>query len=312
MIGKICGTGSYVPEKTVSNDELSMFVDTSDEWIRERTGVARRHIAEEDTVVTMGAKAAKRALENAGISAEQIDLILLGTSSSNVIFPAGACAIQKEIGAVNAAGLDVSAACTGFVSIYQMGQAYIQAGMARHVLLIGADSMSRLVDWKDRSTCILFGDGAGAAVLRAEESESRISSVLRSDGEKGWTLTCDSRHREGAKELAQDPSTYIRMDGREIFRFALTKVPETVGEVLSKAGLKKEDISWFLLHQANQRIIEGVARRLGLSMDRFPCNMEEYGNTSAASIPILLDEMNRPETCDRRLWSRTYLGSQRV
>lgn len=293
MIGKICGTGSCVPEKTVSNDELARIVDTSDAWIRERTGIARRHIADGDTVVSMGAKAAERALENAGISPEEIDLILLGTSSSNVIFPSGACAIQREIGAVNAAGLDVSAACTGFVSVFQIGQAYIQTGMAKTVLLIGADCMSRLVDWKDRGTCILFGDGAGAAVLRAAESEETVCSVLHSDGEKGWTLTCDSRHRDGAKDLSGDASTYIRMDGGEVFKFALTRVPEAVREVLQKAGLTAEDVSWFLLHQANMRIIDGVARRLRLGMERFPMNMEEYGNTSAASIPILMDEMNR-------------------
>lgn len=293
MIGKICGTGSYVPEKTVSNDQLALIVDTSDAWIRERTGIARRHIAEKDTVVSMGAKAAERALENAGISPEEIDLILLATSSSNVIFPSGACAIQHEIGAVNAAGLDVSAACTGFVSVFQIGQAYIQTGMARTVLLIGADSMSRLVDWKDRSTCILFGDGAGAAILRAEKSEERVCSVLHSDGAKGWTLTCDSRHRDGDRDLSADASTYIRMDGGEVFKFALTRVPEAVREVLQKAELTAEDISWFLLHQANMRIIDGVARRLRIGMERFPINMEEYGNTSAASIPILMDEMNR-------------------
>lgn len=293
MIGKICGTGSYIPEKTVSNDQLAQIVDTNDAWIRERTGIVRRHVAEEDTVVSMGAKAAERALENAGISPEEIDLILLGTSSSNVIFPAGACAIQQKIGAVNAAGLDVSAACTGFVAVFQIGQAYIQSGMARTILLIGADSMSRLVDWKDRSTCILFGDGAGAAVLRAEESQKKVCSVLHSDGGKGWTLTCDSRHRDGARDLSEDASTYIRMDGGEVFKFALTRVPEAVREVLKKAELSTEDVSWFLLHQANVRIIDGVARRLRLGMERFPSNMEEYGNTSAASIPILMDEMNR-------------------
>ena len=299
MIGKICGTGSYVPEKTVSNDDLAKIVDTSDEWIRERTGVARRHIAEQDTVVSMGAKAAEKALENAGISPEEVDLILVGTSTSNVIFPSAACSIQKEIGAVHAAGLDVSAACTGFLSVYQIGQAYIQSGMAKTVLLIGAECLSRLVNWKDRGTCILFGDGAGAAVLQADETASCLQTVLHSDGAKGWTLTCDSRHKEGDKDLSQDPSTYIQMDGREVFKFALTKVPEAVREVLEKAEISADYISWFLLHQANIRIIEGVAKRLRIGMERFPSNMEEYGNTSAASIPILLDEMNRSGKLER-------------
>ena len=299
MIGRICGTGSYVPEKTVSNDDLARIVDTSDEWIRERTGVARRHVAEQDTVVSMGAEAARLALENAGISPEEVDLILMATSSSNVIFPSAACSVQKEIGAVHAGGLDVSAACTGFLSVFQIGLAYIQAGMARTVLLIGAECLSRLVNWEDRSTCILFGDGAGAAVLRADEEASCLQTVFHSDGTKGWTLTCDSRHKEGAKDLSKDPSTYIRMDGREVFKFALTRVPEAVREVLEKAELSTDDISWFLLHQANIRIIEGVAKRLRLGMERFPSDMEEYGNTSAASIPILLDEMNRSGKLER-------------
>lgn len=299
MIGRICGTGSYVPEKIVSNDDLAKIVDTSDEWISERTGVRRRHIAEQDTVVSMAAKAAGRALENAGISPEEVDLILLATSTSNVIFPSAACSVQKEIGAVNAGGLDVSAACTGFLSVYQMGQAYIQAGMARTVLLIGAECLSRLVNWEDRGTCILFGDGAGAAVLQADASASCLQTALHSDGAKGWTLTCDSRHKEGAKDLSKDLSTYIRMDGKEVFKFAVTKVPEAVREVLKKAELSVDDISWFLLHQANIRIIESVAKRLRLGMERFPSNMEEYGNTSAASIPILLDEMNRSGKLER-------------
>lgn len=293
MTGKICGTGSYIPENIMTNDELAGLVETDDAWIRERTGIQRRHIANGETVVSMGAKAAMRALENAGIMPEEVDLILLGTSSSSVIFPSAACSVQKEIGAVNAAALDVAAACTGFLAVYQTGQAWIQAEMARTVLLIGAECLSNLVNWEDRGTCILFGDGAGAAVLRADKETGLLASALHADGSKGWTLTCDSRHREGRKDLSEDPSTYIQMDGREVFKFALTKVPEVIQEVLQKAQLPIEEVSWFLLHQANLRIVEGVAKRLRQDMKKFPTNIAEYGNTSAASIPILLDEMNR-------------------
>ena len=297
MIGKICGTGSYIPPKILSNDDLSEMVETSDEWIRERTGVRNRHIAEHETTSFMAAEAAKRALDNAGISPEEIDLILVASSSPDVIFPSVACEVQKEIGAVHAAGYDMQAACTGFVFAYQSTQAYIAAGFYKTILVIGSEALSSMVDWTDRSTCILFGDGAGAAVIRAVEG-TPYPPAAHSDGWKGDALLCKSRFSSGFvrefKETGETPKdTFISMDGRGVFQFAVKKVPEIVTEVLDQAGLGTEDIDWFILHQANKRIVESVAKRLKTDIGKFPVNLQEYGNTSSASVPILLDEMNR-------------------
>ena len=268
--GRIAGTGSYVPETIWKNEDLEKMVDTSDIWIRERTGIGAQ----------MAVKAARRALENAGICSTELDLILVGTSSSESIFPNTACLVQDEIGAFRAACLDVSAACTGFLAVYELGQLYIRSGKAKNVLLIGADALSRLVDWHDRGTCILFGDGAGAVVLTAEEQETKACEKIHSDGEKGVSLTCEK-------------GTYLQMDGRAVFQFALSRVPEVIREVLAEADMAVEEIDAFILHQANSRIIDGVAKRLKAPKEKFPRNIEAYGNTCAASIPILLDEWNR-------------------
>lgn len=292
MIGRIYGTGSSVPKKIVSNDDLAKLVDTNDAWIRERTGVARRRIAEEETAVSMAADASRKALEQSGIAAEELDLILVSTISSELILPCTACEVQRLIGANNAFAMDLNAACAGFLFAYEAAQAYIAAGMARTVLVIGVETLSNLVNWKDRSTCILFGDGAGAAVLRAEEGD-RVVSVSHSDGRKGSALTCMSRHRKGVQNVEEDLESYMQMDGREVFKFAVKKVPEAILEVLEEAGTKVEEIDYFVLHQANKRIVEAVAKRLMTDISKFPMNMEEYGNTSSASIPILLDEMNQ-------------------
>ena len=278
--GRIAGTGSYVPETIWKNEDLEKMVETSDAWIRERTGIGARHIAGEETVAQMAVKAARRALENAGICSTELDLILVGTSSSESIFPNTACLVQDEIGAFRAACLDVSAACTGFLAVYELGQLYIRSGKAKNVLLIGADALSRLVDWSDRGTCILFGDGAGAVVLTAEEQETKACEKIHSDGEKGVSPTCEK-------------GTYLQRDGRAVFQFALSRVPEVIREVLKEAEVPVEEIDAFILHQANSRIIDGVAKRLKAPKEKFPRNIEAYGNTCAASIPILLDEWNR-------------------
>ena len=292
MVGKICGTGSYVPPHVMSNDDLAKIVDTNDEWIRERTGIGRRHIIKGETTSYMAGQAALKAVENSGIDPEEIELILLATSSSETIFPCAACEVQKTIGAVHAAGYDLNAACTGFVLAFNTAQAYISAGLYKTVLVIGADSMSNLVDWTDRSTCILFGDGAGAAVLRAEEG-APVFMAAHSDGVKGEALTGLSRHRKDRNESGEDRESYIHMDGQAVFKFAVRKVPEIIEEVLEQADVKLEEIDHFVLHQANRRIIEAVAKRLKTDIEKFPMNLEEYANTSAATVPILLDEMNR-------------------
>ncbi|MCI9614608.1 MAG: ketoacyl-ACP synthase III [Dorea sp.] len=301
MTATICGTGSYIPSYTMDNNDIARLVETSDEWIRERTGVIRRHIVKEETTVSMAAEASRRALEDAGIAPKEVDLILVSTISSNVILPCAACEVQKELGAVNATCFDLSAACTGFVLAYNTAAAYLAGGVYRTALVIGSESLSNLTNWKDRGTCILFGDGAGAAVLRADETKEAALPVTHSDGGKGAALTCKSRHDfSGLADAGKsDPETmlddehYMQMDGQAVFKFAVKRVPEVIGEVLKLNQTGTEEIAYYILHQANKRIVEAVAKRLGEPMEKFPMNLQEYGNTSSASIPILLDEMNR-------------------
>lgn len=292
MVGKIYGTGSYVPPHVMDNNDLAKIVDTNDEWIRERTGIGRRHIIEEETTSYMAGQAALKAVEQSGIDPKEIDLILLATSSSETVFPCAACEVQKMIGAENAAGYDLNAACTGFVLAFNTAQAYISAGLCRTVLVIGADSMSNMIDWTDRGTCILFGDGAGAVILRAEEG-APVHMAAHSDGAKGVALTGLSRHRKGWNAGAEDKDSYIHMDGQGVFKFAVRKVPEIIEEVLAQTDMSLDEIDYFVLHQANRRIIEAVAKRLKKDISKFPMNLEEYANTSGATVPILLDEMNR-------------------
>lgn len=291
MTGVICGTGSYIPVHTMDNNDIAQLVETNDEWIRERTGVVKRHIIQEETTVSMAADAARKALENGNVSAEEVDLILVSTISSNVILPCAACEVQKAIGAVNATCFDLSAACTGFVFAYNTAVAYLASGMYRTILIIGSESLSNLTNWKDRGTCILFGDGAGAAVVKAAEGKL-YRAVTHSDGFKGEALTCTSRHNRNWEEIPLE-ETYMQMDGQAVFKFAVKRVPEAVKEVLKKNNMTAEEIDYFILHQANKRIVEAVAKRLDVSIDKFPMNLQEYGNTSSASIPILLDEMSR-------------------
>lgn len=300
MIGKICGTGSCLPSKSLDNNDLSMMVETSDEWIRERTGVIKRHIIEDETTVSMASKAAQKAVEQSRIKPEEIDLIIVSTISSDVIMPCAACEVQKYIGAVHAACFDLNAACTGFVFAYNTAQAYLAAGMYKTALIIGAESLSNLVNWADRGTCILFGDGAGAAVLRAEEAGA-FAAVTHSMGEWGEALTCTSRHNKTFEESYKNKNlegaiyedTYMKMNGGDVFKFAVKKVPESIQELLKKTNLTSGDIDYYILHQANRRIVEAVAKRMKEPIEKFPMNLSEYGNTSSASIPILLDELNR-------------------
>lgn len=314
MKGKICGTGSCAPEHILDNDDLSRMVDTSDAWIRERTGVVRRHIIEEETTVSMAVAAAQRALEDGNVRADEVELLIVSTFTSEVLLPCAACEVQKRLGAVNAACFDLNAACTGFLFAYQTAQAYIAAGLCRTVLLIGSESLSNMVDWTDRGTCILFGDGAGAAVLRAEPGELH-PAVMHSDGCAGGALTLSGPYNrrcgegrdsatggghilpEGSqpdrRETGGTDSGYIQMNGREVFQFAVKKVPEVIRELLETSQMPLDAIDYFVLHQANKRIVESVAKRLGADIGKFPMNLQEYGNTSSASIPILLDEMNR-------------------
>ena len=280
MTGKICGTGAYIPEKILDNEALSKLVDTSDEWIRSRTGIRRRHIAgEKETVAFMAGEAAKAALQNAKLNGSAVELILAATMSAEEAMPGVAARVQQTIGAKGAASFDINSACTGFLAALNTAQTYIEAGIYKTVLVVGAEKLSSLVDWNDRNSCILFGDGVGAVVLKADP-EGLYVQVSHSEGEKGQALTAPK-------------NGFLQMDGRAVFEFAVSRVPEVIREVLKKAGIEKEEVDFYLLHQANRRIISAAVKRLGLEEERFPMNMEEYGNTSAASIPILLYEENR-------------------
>lgn len=293
MTGKICGTGSWAPPKVWGNNDLARLVDTSDEWIRERTGVVQRHIAEEnEDTVTMASRAAQRALEDADIKAEEIDLIIVATISPTEIMPCVACGVQEKLGAEKATCFDLNGACTGSLLALNTAQAYLSQGIYQTALVIGAEKLSALTDWTDRGTCILFGDGAGAVVLKAEES-GRYAQVTQSIGKKGGALTLRSRNQIQYETDPKAKETYIQMNGKEVFTFAVSKVPEAVKNLLSREKVPCEDIRYYLLHQANERIIRSAARRIGEDISKFPMNMDEYGNTSSASLLILLDEVKK-------------------
>jgi len=296
MRARIAGTGSYVPERVLTNAELERMVATSDAWIVERTGIRERRIAAPgETCSDLGTRAAERALEAAGVAAADLDLILVATCTGDAPLPSTACLIQQRLGAVRAAACDLSAACCGFVYALGVGDAYVKTG-SRHVLVIGAEVMSMLMDWTDRGTCILFGDGAGAVVLSPSEGERGIlSSHLHSDGNL-WDLICvpggGSRIPPSEKMLAEGLQ-YMKMKGNETFKAAVKTLEEVAREALSANQLKVEDLDLYVPHQANLRIIKAVVERLGLPMEKVVLNMDRYGNTSAASIPLALDEAVR-------------------
>lgn len=292
MSARIIGTGSCLPSLVVDNRKLEEIVDTTDEWIRSRTGIESRHIAVEETTTSMAIAAAQAALEDAGISAGQLDLILVGTISGDCVFPATACQVQSALGAERAVAFDISAACAGFLFGLGIVDAYMKAGGIRTALVIGAETLSKMMDWKDRSTCVLFGDGAGAAVLR-EEEQGILSILQASDGQKGDALICENRrvnnpYRENSNEL-----DYTKMNGQEVYRFAVRTVPQSIEKALDEAGVSADEIKYFVLHQANIRILEAVAKRLGQPFEKFPTNLQKCGNISAGSVPVLLDEINR-------------------
>ena len=301
---RITGTGSALPGRIVTNKELEQLVETSDEWIRERTGIAERHVSVGETVVTLASEAVGKALEQAGKSAEEIDLILVATCSPEQYLPCCACQVQAAIGAVNALAFDVNAACSGFLFALNTADAYLRTGLAENALGIGSEVLAKLVDWKDRGSCILFGDGAGAVVVEQCEAAGILGRALHSDGSGGGVLRCEARKlatpfaapvTAEAEETAspEDGEHSIRMDGQEVYRFATRRVPQCIEEALSDAGLTVADIDLFVLHQANARIIDAVAKRLHADREKFPTNLERVGNLSSASIPVLLDELHR-------------------
>ena len=298
MTTKIIGIGSYVPDTVVTNQDLMKFLDTDDAWIRERTGICERRVPKDMGTCGLAIEAAKRAIDDAGIDPKEIDLIVLATSSGDRAFPAAAMDVQAAIGAVNAVGFDITAACSGFIFGLHIAHSFFAAGIYKTALIIGAETLSKVVDWTDRGTCILFGDGAGAAVVRASET-GIIRTLMGSDGTKGWTLECQARNLGNCVNGIKPELGFMKMDGKEVFKFAVRKVPEIVAQILEDAQMDPEEIKYFVLHQANFRILEAASRRLKVPMDRIPVNIDRYGNTSAASVPILLDELKRDGKLER-------------
>lgn len=303
MTMKITGTGSALPEKIVTNFDLEKLVETSDEWIQKRTGIAERRISDGETVSSLAAKACRNALEMAGKEAQEVDLILVATCSPELLLPCCACQVQELIGASNAVAFDLNAACSGFLFALNTAYAYLHTGLYKNALVVGSEVLSKLVDWKDRGTCILFGDGAGAAfveasaedIVRSNGRKAGMECMLQgSDGAKGMVLSCAERAVNNAfTPEKQVESPYIYMDGQEVYKFATKQVPACIQEALDKAGLAVGDVDWFMLHQANVRIIESVAKRLKADIAKFPMNIHKIGNMSSATIPVLLDEWNR-------------------
>ena len=288
---KILGTGSALPKKVVTNDDLAQVMDTSDEWIKSRTGIEKRHIAVEETTTSMAVEAAKKAIEAAKISVLDIELIICATVSSDYIFPTLACEVQAAVGAKRATAFDIGAGCSGFLFALATADAYFRTGRFHNALIMGAETLSKMMDWGDRSTCVLFGDGAGAAIVSAEKNQL-LSMVQGSDGESGMALKCDNRPVNNLyRQLGAQTYSYTEMNGSEVYKFAVRTVPAAISEALEQAKVPADDVKLYLLHQANRRIIEAVAKRLGQSLDKFPMNLQECGNISAASVPILLDKV---------------------
>ncbi len=298
----IIGTGSYMPSRVLTNDDLSKIVDTNDEWITTRTGIKERRIAADDEATSdMAAEAARRAMADAGVTPEDIQLIIVATVTPDMFFPSTACFVQKKIGASNAVCFDISAACSGFLYALQVARHFINTGNRTTALVIGAEKLSSLINWQDRNTCVLFGDGAGAVVIRrAEEGEENatgrvLSTVMGSDG----NLTDLLKVPGGASACPITPENVhthpktIHMEGRETFKHAVTRMLEASHQALALAGLKTSDVALVIPHQANARIISAIAERLDLPSERVFMNLDKYGNTSAATIPVALDEARR-------------------
>ncbi|MDD5180443.1 MAG: ketoacyl-ACP synthase III [Gallionellaceae bacterium] len=287
MHSKIIGTGSYLPAKVLTNFDLEKIVETSHDWIVSRSGIHERHVAADDELTSdLALQASLRAIEAAGIGADEIDMVIVATTSPDQVFPSTACILQDKLGIRNCgAAFDIQAVCGGFIYALNTADLYIRGGQARTVLVVGAEVLSRMLDWNDRTTCVLFGDGAGAVVLQAADKPGIVASKLHADGSHRGMLKADGNIRNG--EVQGDP--FIKMDGKAVFKFAVKVLSEVVEEVLEENHLQGTDISWLVPHQANIRIMEATAKKLGLSMDNVVVTVAHHGNTSAASIPLALD-----------------------
>ena len=296
MTGRIVGLGSYLPKKIVTNDDLAKTIDTSDEWIQERTGIKTRHISDPlvEKPSMMAGEAAKRALADAGLTGSDIDLIVVSCTTPDLIFPSMACCVQEAIEADGCGCFDVNSACPGWLAAFNTAQSFIESGNAKNALVVGSEILSNYVDWNDRGSCILFGDGAGAAVLSADESLPKNKMIMHATYKKAECLRCENR-MQPARWEEEDffNNTYFRMAGRDVFRFAVTEVPKIINELSEKYEFSFDEVDYFILHQANARIIETIAKRLGQDISKFPMHLYDTGNTSTASIPMLLDQMKR-------------------
>ncbi len=298
----ILGLGTYVPEKVLSNHDIEKLVETSDEWITERTGIKERRIAEKERVSQLGAKAALKAIKDARINSSDIDCIVLASASPEYIFPATACLVQKELDLEGIPAFDVQAVCTGFNYALTVASALIKAGLYRNILVIGAEKMSAFVDWSDRTTCILFGDGAGAVVLgKVEEGFGVISSVLGADGRGNELLyiPAGGSALPASFETVSKGEHFIKMNGREVFKWAVRVLTEVTKKVISEEGLKIEDIDYFIFHQANKRIIDAVSKSLNIPPEKMVVNIDRVGNTSTASILLALEDLRREKSLNK-------------
>ena len=293
MHARIIGTGRCLPERVVTNAELEQLVDTSDQWIRERTGIGERRVAAEgQTTGDLAEGAARIALEDAGVKPSEIDLLIVGTTTPDLVFPSTACLIQQRLGLGECGAFDVNAACSGFIYALSIATQFIEAGTARKVLVVGAETLTRMVDWSDRSTCVLFGDGAGAAVLQADSEAGVLSTHLHANGNHADLLNVDVGVSRGFKAEPRGGLS-VRMKGNEVFKVAVNTLGRIVDETLAFNKLDKHDLDWLIPHQANLRIIKATAKKLDMSMDRVIVTVDKHGNTSAASVPMALDEAVR-------------------
>ncbi len=291
MSFKIVGTGSCVPERVVDNDMLTKMVDTSDEWITTRTGIKERRVCDGETITSLAARAAKSALENAGKGPQEVDLIICSTIEGAYITPSLACMVQKELGA-SCPAFDINAACSGFIYALEVAASFFDAGRAQRILIVSAETMSRFTDWADRATCVLFGDGAGAALL--EKGQGLLSMELHAvGGEEHLNIPAPAGSSPFVTNRKPASPSYLHMDGQEIYKFAVSNAGLNLESVVRKAGLALKDIAQFFLHQANLRIVDAIIRRLQQPKEKFPVTVHQYGNISSACIPVMLDKMNR-------------------
>jgi len=294
VYSRIAGTGSYLPEKILTNADLEKIVETSDQWIRERTGIQQRHIAAEgQTTVDLAEQAALRAMEAAGVTGADLDLIVMGTTTPDIIFPSSACLLQARLGATGCPAFDVNAACSGFIFALTTADKFIRSGAAKTVLVVGAETLTRMLDWSDRNTCVLFGDGAGAVVLKADAETGILSTHLHSDGGKKELLYNPVGVSSGFKLDEKNAGVRVLMAGSDVFKYAVKALDSVVDEALEANGIDKTQLDWLIPHQANLRIIEATAKRLAMPMDRVVLTVHKHGNTSAASVPLALDEAVR-------------------